>query len=240
MSRIRRCILTATVTAAALALPVPRAGAADDYLVRPGDSLYVIANRLDVTLGALMRANGLSLTSVIVPGQRLTVPVVVGRHRTSGGTGAGYTVVSGDWLGRIASRHGVSLSALLAANGLTATSVIQPGQRLTIPEPRRSRGGSAPPSTAGTYTVVSGDWLGRIASRHGVSLSALLAANGLTATSLIQPGQRLTIPARGRRAAAPRRTAVARAGRPDAATPSPPATPWARSRHARACRSPPS
>ena len=104
--------------------------------------------------------------------------------RSSAGTT--YTVRGGDWLARIADRHGISLSALLSANGLTATSLIHP-QQLTIP------GGPALPSPArsgGTsHTVKAGDWLSRIAERHGVSLSALLAANNLTAPSVILPGQ---------------------------------------------------
>ena len=40
---------------------------------------------------------------------------------------------SGDSLGAIAARHDVSLSALLSANGLSANSVIHPGQRLALP-----------------------------------------------------------------------------------------------------------
>jgi cell wall-associated NlpC family hydrolase len=56
--------------------------------------------------------------------------------------------------------------------------------------------------TSGSYTVKAGDSLSRIASRHGVKLSALLSANNLTVTSLILPGMTLTLPA-GATAAAP-------------------------------------
>ena len=47
--------------------------------MRPGDSLYGIAHRHSVTIGALLTANRLTLTSVIHPGQRLTIP---GRRAT--------------------------------------------------------------------------------------------------------------------------------------------------------------
>ncbi len=40
----------------------------------PGDSLSVIASRHDVSLTALLRANNLTLNSLIVPGQRLSLP----------------------------------------------------------------------------------------------------------------------------------------------------------------------
>ena len=43
------------------------------------------------------------------------------------------------------------------------------------------------------YSVKKGDTLSRIASRHGVSLSALRRANGISG-DLIRPGQALTIP----------------------------------------------
>ena len=46
------------------------------YRVQPGDTLFGIARRFDVTLDALLRANpGLSTTSVIFPGQPLCIPI---------------------------------------------------------------------------------------------------------------------------------------------------------------------
>lgn len=44
-----------------------------------------------------------------------------------------HTVAAGESAWTIARRHGVALSALLAANGLTARSVLRPGQRLRLP-----------------------------------------------------------------------------------------------------------
>ena len=46
------------------------------------------------------------------------------------------------------------------------------------------------------YTVVAGDTLSGIARKLGVTLDALLSANGFTASSLIRPGDQLAIPAR--------------------------------------------
>jgi LysM repeat protein len=100
-------------------------------------------------------------------------------------------VQSGVSLYGIAQRHGVSPRTLLTANGLSLTSVIHPGQRLTIPTPATN---PPPPADSRTYTVQSGDSLYGIAQRHGVTPRTLLTANGLTLTSVIHPGQRLTIP----------------------------------------------
>ena len=47
------------------------------------------------------------------------------------------------------------------------------------------------------YTVVAGDTLSGIARKVGVTLDALLSANGFTASSLIRPGDQLAIPAGG-------------------------------------------
>jgi LysM repeat protein len=50
-----------------------------------------------------------------------------------------------------------------------------------------------PKPTVVKYTVKRGDTLSRIASRNGVSLSALRRANRISG-DLIRPGQVLTIP----------------------------------------------
>jgi LysM repeat protein len=167
------------------------------YTVRPGDALALIAARHDVSLAALLRANNLTVNSVIHPGQRLTLPAGATGSAPAPASGGGkiYTVRAGDALALIAARHDVSLTTLLAANNLNVNSVIHPGQRLTLPAGATS---SAPaPATGGgaAYTVRPGDTLGLIAARHEVSLSALLAANNLTANSVIHPGDKLTLPA---------------------------------------------
>ncbi|MEU0059082.1 peptidoglycan-binding protein [Streptomyces sp. NPDC006334] len=56
------------------------APAPDTYVVRPGDSLAVIARRLDVAWQDLARVNGLRAPYTIYPGQTLHVP-----ERSSGG-----------------------------------------------------------------------------------------------------------------------------------------------------------
>lgn len=60
---------------------------------------------------------------------------------------------------------------------------------------------SAPP-TPTIYLVRSGDTLGTIAEQFGVSLEAILAANGLTDPNLLSVGQALIIPQPGAPAAA--------------------------------------
>jgi peptidoglycan endopeptidase LytE len=142
------------------------------------------------------------------------------------------TVRAGDSLAGLASRHGVSLSALLRANSLQLTSIVHPGDTLVIPAgaSTTSFGSSsgtgsttirsaAPSNSTGRseYIVKAGDALSLIAWRNGVRLTALLQANGLSATSLIMPGQRLRLPAPTRitPSAAPATATVAAAPSPN-------------------------
>jgi LysM repeat protein len=209
VSRIIR-LLTGVLVCGVTLVPALGADAAPSvYVVRSGDSLYAIASRLDVRLDDLLRVNRLTVTSLIVPGQRLTVP---GSGGSSGGSGSTtYVVQAGDWLSRIASRHGVTLGALLGANDLSATSVIVPGQRLVIPSASGGGGSGGgrppappvnppvnPPAAGPTYTVRPGDSLGAIASQHAVTIDALLAVNGFNRNSVIMPGQQMKLPAGSR------------------------------------------
>jgi peptidoglycan DL-endopeptidase LytE len=201
----RLCRFFAVVLASIAVVAIPtgaRSADAGTYTISSGDTLSGIAARFGVRLSALLAANNLTISTVIQPGQRLTIP------GSSGGGGGGspgwsnaaqYTVRDGDSLIAIANRHGVSLAALLRANGLTTTTVIHPGQRLTIPGSSGGvtggSGGSSGGSGGAQYTVRPGDSLGAIADRHHVTLTALLDANGLTASSVIYPGEQLTLPA---------------------------------------------
>ena len=123
-----------------------------------------------------------------------------------------YTVVSGDGLYAIARKTGTSIQNLLSLNGLTLTSRIYPGQVLklsstsevsaseeaaTTAEETSSEESASnevqTTSTAGSYTVVSGDSLYAIARKTGTSIQDLLSLNGLNLNSVIHPGQVLQL-----------------------------------------------
>lgn len=102
------------------------------------------------------------------------------------------TVQWGDTLTGIAFLCGTTVDAIRAANpGLGWW--LYAGQTLYIPTGSTS---NYPPATGGTYVVKSGDTLGKIASRSGTSLSALLAVNPqIKNPSLIYVGQVINLPA---------------------------------------------
>ena len=118
-------------------------------------------------------------------------------------TGLTYVVAKNDSLTGIASKAKVKFTDLLAVNGFKATSVILPGQVITLPDAAVvaavSDNGSvvaAAPviASSATYVVAKNDSLSGIASKAKVSLSAFLAVNGFTKSSVIIPGQVVKLP----------------------------------------------
>jgi LysM repeat protein len=116
-----------------------------------------------------------------------------------------YTVQSGDTLSGIAARHGVTIEAIMAANGLQSRSMIYAGQVLKIPSPASQNPSptSQPqqpqgtPAAEQTYTVQSGDSLTLVAARYGVTVQALAAANNIAPNAFLYVGQVLKIPSGG-------------------------------------------
>lgn len=122
-----------------------------------------------------------------------------------------YIVQPGDTLTSIARRHGTTVKALVAANGMASADVpLRVNQQLRIaaagsaaaPAPAPAAPVSprpaapTPTSQGGTYTVQAGDTLYRIARQHGVNPAALMQANGLTpeTANKIRVGTTLRIP----------------------------------------------
>lgn len=114
-----------------------------------------------------------------------------------------YKVKSGDYLGRIASRYGVSVNKIKEWNHLRNNN-LRVGQRLVIykgghapakASQSTSASSSAKTSDSGSvYTVKSGDTLYEIAKKYpGVSAQDIMKHNGMKSAS-IKPGMKLKIP----------------------------------------------
>ncbi|WP_426226068.1 LysM peptidoglycan-binding domain-containing protein [Pseudarthrobacter sp. DSP2-3-2b1] len=65
------------------------------------------------------------------------------------------------------------------------------------------------PAAGNVHTVVSGDTLGAISAANGVALNDVLAANGLSITAIIYPGDQIQIPGAGYAAPAPAQAVAA-------------------------------
>lgn len=110
-----------------------------------------------------------------------------------------YTVQWGDWIRKIAEKHGVSVEALLAANPGIHPDRIYPGQVLNIPAPSGAlptpSSGTAPVGIPNTYTVQQGEWFYQIARKFNITVAQLQAANPRVNPNFLYPGQVLRIPA---------------------------------------------
>jgi LysM repeat protein len=118
-------------------------------------------------------------------------------------------VKRGDNLSTIARRHGVSPAELVDLNNLRDANSIRIGQKLLLPPHARAVSGTtpapapavtAPARPAGngtTYVIQAGDNLSSIASRHGVTVAQVVAANQMTDPNRIRVGQSIVIPAAG-------------------------------------------
>ena len=114
------------------------------------------------------------------------------------------TVRSGETLSEIADRHGVSLTRLMQANGITKPDHVEIGQRLTIPgSGSTARTASSSGGTQGTapYTVKSGETLSEIADRFNTTTARLIQINRISDPDLVMTGTRLQVPVTAQRSA---------------------------------------
>lgn len=100
-------------------------GGTMEYVVQPGDSLWVLAQRFNTTMDELFTLNRLT-TSVLQVNQRLLVPA----PRT-------YTVQAGDTLSHIAQRFNTTVSELVALNNIERPDLIRAGTELRLPRSPR-------------------------------------------------------------------------------------------------------
>ena len=131
VKRSARCLLSVVATMLAVMLVVESGAVsaapapATVYTVANGDSLVGIAGSFGIKVSTLLRANDLTLASVIHPGDVLTVPAVAPTSGTADTTPpkavaaapttamTNYQVRSGDALAGIARANGVTLGALV-------------------------------------------------------------------------------------------------------------------------------
>lgn len=173
------------------------------YRVANGDTLGAIARRFGVSVAQLRAWNGLPNTFIRAGRYLVVRPDGAGKSGTSvrASSSAGpapsgrYRVRRGDTLGKIAARHGTSVSRLMAWNGLRSTRI---GVGQTLKVPGASNSGSSSSASAptaagpGQYRIRSGDNLGAIATRFGVTVSDLKSWNGLR-SSRIRAGNYLRV-----------------------------------------------
>ncbi|WP_016959116.1 N-acetylmuramoyl-L-alanine amidase [Enterovibrio norvegicus] len=169
------------------------------HKVTPGQSLSVIAKKYGSTVSAIKAANGLKSNSLRV-GQVLSVPNVNlgtlastsskptapqrGAKTSSGKTVTKLHIVGrGEYLGKIASKYGVTVASIRSANKLRSDELAV-GQKLKVVgiKPKNKQ-----------HKVKRGEYLGKIASNYGVTVDSIRNVNKLRSDELAV-GQTLIIP----------------------------------------------
>lgn len=124
-------VMMVALLAVGLAAPAPALAQFRTHVVQPGENLYRIALKYGIGVDELMRANGLLDPRQLRVGQVLVVPPP--SPQDAGAiTAAAYVVQRGDTLYSIAKRSGVTVRALMDANGLVGAAIYI-GQTLIIP-----------------------------------------------------------------------------------------------------------
>ena len=144
----------------------PAAPETTTYIVQRGDTLSKISKKTNITINAIKRANPQLKGDTVRLGQKLTLPgkVEVGEQTVPEGAFAKpaakptakpyapyegatqeYVVKSGDVLGTIARKNGISVRQLKDLNGLSS-DVIRIGQKLRVPAGKAAVATAAAPA----------------------------------------------------------------------------------------------
>ena len=187
----------------------------ESYTVRANDTLTGIADEFGLSLKQLADYNGLSVTSGVRVGQKLSLKETAqSRAKTNDEKATSqtkvatqsYTVKRGEYLKLIADRYALSNQELADLTpGLNAGSNLLVGQKINVPlndvkslttsSAKASPVKAEPQFKVESYKVQRGDTLYSIASQSKVSLSELADLNNLSTNSGLQVGQSIKIPA---------------------------------------------
>ena len=185
---MRRTALAALLLTAWL----PLSATAASVTVRSGETLSDIADRYGVSVGTLMRMNGIRNPDLVEAGSRLQVPgptvkAGAGRHR----------VKSGETLSSIAGQYRVSGRDLMALNNLRNANHVEVGQTLRLPSnavmprPAFKPVAVTPISGATEHTVAKGQTLTQIAKAYKLPVASLISINQLSDPNKVEVGTRL-------------------------------------------------
>lgn len=157
--------------------PEPEPGPIN-YIVRPGDTLWLLAQRFNTTVDAIKKLNNLTGNTIHI-GQTLKIPSGTLQPEFN------YTVQAGDSLWLLARRFNTTIEAIRDLNNLSSDS-LNIGQVLLIP-------GSQTVEPGYSHTVQKGDTLWLLSQRYQTTVDAIKDLNNLTGDAL-SIGQVLLIP----------------------------------------------
>ncbi len=177
-----------------------------EYVVKPGDHLYGIAEHAGISFDELIAHNpDVQGGRMLHPGDIIYIPTPNYRVPAIDPREAGrsitmpYVVRSGDNATMIAERFEISLAELRSLNGGESLNTIFEGQTLNVPwspNAATADAGTVPAveRRRRTYRVQSGDTFYDIAQRHGLGMEELRALNPTLRVELLLVDQLLYLP----------------------------------------------
>lgn len=191
---------------------VPPKGKRSTYTVLAGDTLALIAMKNGVNWRDIAAWNQISPDSTLYVGTTIYLydakPIVQNNEESKAKPIAdSYVVKANDSLTAVASQFGLSTKQLADYNGLTTTSGLYVGQKLSLKETPASKAKLEADKKAAqvvekpakvqtkSYTVKRGEYLKLIADRYALSNQELAdLTTGLTAGSSLMVGQKINVP----------------------------------------------
>ena len=165
-----------------------------------GETIYNLSKRYGVPVKEIMAANNIDDASRVAAGQQIVIPVYVYNRAAP--------VSAPDADPKVAaSRASRGMLGEAPADRAPVPGQVPDRQVAVLPgspdlkqkqsaDSQSANASTAASASEGSYVVKSGDTLTRIASHHGVTVSALKAANGMS-KEMIRVGQKLIIPSAG-------------------------------------------
>ena len=185
------------------------------YKIKQGDSLSLIAQNYNTTIGQIMSVNELD-NDAIRADKYLIVPLAQkseGYYSLSDNQREKsrlniqknsekiiYTVVAGDSLWKISIKFGTTINNLVRWNKISPSGSLSIGKELVILRDNKNKTELAKITNTGIdinrdifYTVKEGDNLSRIAQKYNVKIAEIRSWNDLNEEYILQPGDKLTI-----------------------------------------------
>jgi membrane-bound lytic murein transglycosylase D len=169
------------------------------YKIQPGDTFTAIAARFKISVEDLKAANNLGSPKSLRAGSTLMVPTKGTAAHPAARVAdfkARHQVKAGETMFSIAQRYGIAVAALQNANKLESAASLRAGAWLNVPQASaHSEAPSGKPAVGARHQIKSGETLGSIAARYGISASALQKANRIQSPRSLKVGAWLQIPA---------------------------------------------
>ena len=185
------------------------------YKIKQGDSLSLIAQNYNTTIGQIMSVNELD-SDAIRAGKYLIVPLaqkaedyysLSDNQREKSRLNIQknsekiiYTVVAGDSLWKISTKFDTTINNLVRWNKISPSDSLSIGKELVILRDNKNKTELAKITNTGIdinrdifYTVKEGDNLSRIAQKYNVKIAEIRSWNDLNEEYILQPGDKLTI-----------------------------------------------